>query len=128
MTGEENVRSGGLLASLRAASATIIEIVLTRIELVAAEFDEEKARLVRALWLAIAGAFCLSLGVLLTVLFLVVVFWDSHRLLVLGVLAAAFLAAGLGAVLALRKGLSERGRLFAQTLDELKRDRELLRP
>ena len=41
-------RPAGLLASLRSASATLIDIVLTRIELVSAEFDEEKARVAAA--------------------------------------------------------------------------------
>lgn len=122
----EDGRDGGLLASLRRLTSTIIEILYTRLELVATEIEEERARLARALWLAAAGAFCLSLGILLAVLFMVVLFWDSHRLLVLGLLASGFLVAGVAAMLAFRARLSERVRLLAQTLEELKRDRERL--
>jgi len=124
----EDGRSGGLLASLRQLAATLIEIVHTRVELIATEIDEERARLGQALWLAAAGAFCLSLGILLTVLFLVVLFWESHRLLVLGILAAGFMGAGVTAMMILKARLSERARMFSQTLAELKRDRSRLIP
>ena len=119
-------RSGGLLDSLRRFGSTALEIIHTRIELFATELDEERARIARALWLAVISIFCLSLGVLLVVLFLVVLFWDSHRLLVLGLLALGFLGTGSAAMLALRARLSQRTKLFAQTLDELQRDRERL--
>ena len=127
MTGAQG-HSGGLLASLKQLASTAIEIIATRIELVATEIDEERARIVRALWLAAVGAFCLSLGLLLAVLFLVVLFWDSHRLLVLGLLAVGFLGSGLAAMLTFRGHLSQRPRLFAQTLEELRRDRGNLEP
>lgn len=118
--------AGGILASLRQFAGTAVEILHTRIELLATEIDEERARITGALWLAAAGAFSISLGILLGVLFLVVMFWDSHRLLVLGVLAAVFLLGGLAAMLVLRMRLAHRAPLFAQTLLELKRDRQRL--
>ena len=121
-------RSSGLLGSLRQFASTTIEVVYTRIELFATELDEERQRIVRALWLAAIGAFCLSLGILLAALFLVVLFWDTHRLLVLGLLAAGFLAAGAAAMLAFRTRLTERSRLFSQTLEELRRDHDQLNP
>ena len=124
----EDGRNGGLLASLRQLASTLIEVAYTRLELIATEIDEERARIFQALWLAAAGAFCLSLGALLTVLFLVVLFWDSYRLLVVGVLAAGFLIAGTSAMLALRTRMSDRGRMFAQTLEELRRDQDRLTP
>jgi len=125
---EEAGRSGGLLNSLRGFTSTIIEVICTRIELFAVELDEERRRIARALWLAAVGAFCLSLGILLAVLFLVVLFWDTHRLLVLGLLAFGFLAAGTAAMLAFRARLAERSRLFSQTLEELRLDRDRLEP
>ena len=92
----------GLLASLRQLTSTLIEILYTRLELFAAEIDEERVRIARALWLVAVGVFCLSLGTLLAVLFLVVLFWDTHRLAVLGGLAAGFLLAGITAMLMLK--------------------------
>ncbi len=123
---EEAGRKGGLLSSLRCLTSTLIEVLYTRVELFAVELDEERRRITRALWLAAVGAFCLSLGILLAVLFLVVLFWDTHRLLVLGILAFGFLAAGIAALLTFRVRLAERTRLFSQTLEELRRDRDRL--
>ena len=118
----------GLLASLRQLTSTLVEILYTRLELFAAEIDEERVRIARALWLVAVGAFCLCLGILLAVLFLVVLFWDTHRLAVLGGLAAGFLLAGLTAMLVLKARLSQRVRMFSQSLEELKRDHDRLNP
>jgi uncharacterized membrane protein YqjE len=125
---QEEGRRSGLLGSLRRLASTLIEILYTRLELFATELDEERMRITRALWLVAAGAFCLSLGTLLAVLFLVVLFWDTHRLAVLGGLATGFLLAGGAAVLVLKERLSRRARIFSQTLEELKRDHERLNP
>jgi uncharacterized membrane protein YqjE len=125
---QQGGRSSGLLSSLRQLTSTLIEIVYTRLELFATELDEERVRIARALWLATAGIFCLSLGILLTVLFLVVLFWDTHRLAVLGGLAAGFLLAGMAAMLVFRARLSQRKGMFSQSLEELKRDHERLNP
>ena len=123
---EEAGRKGGLLGSLRGFASTLIEVIYTRVELFAVEFDEERRRIARALWLAAVGAFCLSLGILLAVLFVVVLFWDTHRLLVLGILAVGFLGTGVAAMLAFRARLADRTRLFSQTLEELRNDRDRL--
>ena len=50
MSREEGA-SAGVLASLRQLAYTGVEIVHTRIELLAAEIDEERARVAGALWL-----------------------------------------------------------------------------
>lgn len=116
----------GLLAALRRLGSTALEIVHTRIELVATELDEERARIAASLGLALVAGFCLALGTLLAVLFLVALFWDTYRLLVLGLLAGGFLTAGGLAVAAFRSRLARRPRLFARTLDELAQDRRQL--
>ena len=119
-------RSGGLLGSLRRLGATVIEIIHTRVELFATELEEERARLARALWLAAIGGFCLAVGVMLLVLLVVLMFWDTHRLLVIALLACAFGAAGIAALVALRTLIGERRRMFAQSLAELRADRDTL--
>lgn len=124
---EQDGHHSGLLASLRQLAATAVEILHTRVSLIATELDEERAHIARAMWLSAFGAFCLGMGLILAVLFVVVLFWDSHRLLVLGSLAFGFLAAGGVAMLVLRSRVSARMGLFAQSLQELKRDQELLK-
>lgn len=119
-------RRGGLLVSLRRLTSTVVELVYTRLELFVTELDEERARIVRAAWLAAVGGFCLAISVLLVVLFIVVAFWDQHRLLVIGLFVLLFGTAATVSLLALRTLMQERRQMFAQSLAELRTDRENL--
>lgn len=116
--------SPGLMGSLRHLLSTLTSIVSTRLELLANELQVERLRLVRMLILLLSALFCFGLAILLLVAFVVVLFWDEHRLAAIGGLAAAFLA--LGALLAglLRK--QAQTRLFSASLAELAKDREQL--
>jgi uncharacterized membrane protein YqjE len=124
--GPAAVESPGLLASLRKFSATLIGVLQTRVELLATEVEEEKIRLGRLLLLAAAAAFLVALGVLTLTLFIIVLFWDTHRLLVIGLLAAGYLAAGVVVAFAARRQAAIRSRLFSASLGELAKDRERL--
>jgi uncharacterized membrane protein YqjE len=119
-------RGGGLLGSLRQLVSTVVEIAGTRIELFVTEFDEERGRIARTLWLAAISAFCLALAMLLAVAFIIALFWDTHRLLAIGSLAAVFGVAGIATLAALRAAAAEHKRMFSQTLAELRTDRERL--
>src|SRR2546429_7076589 len=99
---EEVGRSEGLLESLRNLARTFLAVVQTRIEIFASEIDEERARLARIAVLAALAALCIALAVILLVFFLVVLFWDTDRLLAIGVLAGVFAAGAVAACLALR--------------------------
>ena len=50
--------------------------------------------------------------------------WDSHRLLVLTLFSTLFITLGVVAAVIARARMAEGTRLFASTLDELKRDRD----
>ena len=119
-------RSSGLLDSLRRLGSTVVASVHTRLELLATELEEERIRIGRALWLAAIGAFCLATSAVLVAAFIVVLFWDTHRLLAIGVLACGFGAAGIATLLALRALLAERKRIFSQSLAELRTDQDRL--
>ena len=119
-------RNSGLLDSVRRVGATLVEIVHTRLELLVTELEEERMHIARALWLAAIGGFFLAVSTLLVVVFVVALFWDSYRLLAVGVLAFGFGAAGFVLLIAVRNLVTERKRLFAQSLEELRSDREHL--
>jgi uncharacterized membrane protein YqjE len=119
---EEAGRSEGLLDSLRNLARTFLAIVQTRIEIFASEIDEERTRLARIALLAAAAAFCLGLAVILLVFFLVVLFWDTDRLLAIGVLAGVFAIGGIAACLGLRTAISKRPKFLSATLAELRKD------
>ncbi len=90
---------GGLFASLRGLIATAIGLARTRLELLATELEEEKLRLLSMLLYGLAAFLMLGAGLVLLAIFLTVLFWDSHRLLVLGALTLVFLLAGVGSLL-----------------------------
>ena len=123
---EEAGRSEGLLDSLRNLARTFIAIVQTRIEIFASEIDEERARLARIAVLAAVAALCIALAVVLLVFFLVVLFWDTNRLLAIGVLAGVFAIGGIAACLGLRAAISQRPKFLSATLAELRKDRTKL--
>ena len=123
---DEAGRAVGLLDSLRKLAGTLVAALQTRLELVATEIEEEKARLARIAVLAALAGFCLALAVNLAVLFLVVVFWDTDRLLAIGVLAGVFAAGAVALGLALRSAVAQRPRLLSATLAELRKDRKRL--
>ena len=119
---EEAGRSEGMLDSLRNLARTFLAVVQTRIEIFASEIDEERTRLARIALLAAAAAFCLGLAVILLVFFLVVLFWDTDRLLAIGVLAGVFAVGGIAACLGLRTAISKRPKFLSATLAELRKD------
>jgi uncharacterized membrane protein YqjE len=123
---EEAGRAEGLLDSLRDLARTFLALLQNRLEIFASEIDEQRALLARIALLAAVAAFCLGLAVILGVLLVVVLFWDTNRLLAIGALAGALGAGGVVALLMLRAAVRQRPRLLAATLAELRKDRAKL--
>ena len=126
---EEGAPAGqapGLLQSLRNLLATLVALLQTRLELLATELEEERLRIGQVLlWGCVALVF-LVLGAVMLTLFLVVLFWDTHRVLVSGLLALTYLAIGVAAAWMARSRAQARSRLFSASLAELGKDREHL--
>lgn len=126
MTEKTPGESKGLLESLTALAATLVAIVHTRLDLLSTDFEEEREHLLSLLVLALATLFCLGVGAVLATILLVVVFWDTHRLLVLGSLAGFFLAVGMAAWMFAMHKMRTKPRVFAASLSELFKDRQQL--
>ncbi|MGH7950390.1 MAG: phage holin family protein [Limisphaerales bacterium] len=103
----------------------IFSICENRLELLAIETREERERLLRAMWLAMAAAvFSLLAGLTLT-LIVMVVFWTSHPIVALIVTGGIYAVAA--AILFVRLAQLHRDwKSFADTLEQLKKDRECL--
>jgi uncharacterized membrane protein YqjE len=123
---EESGHATGLLESLRNLGKTFLAVLQTRLEIFASEIDEQGALLARIAVLAAVAALCLGLAVILVVLFVAVLFWDTNRLLAIGAMAAVFLAGGITAVLVLVATIRRPPRLLAATLAELRKDKSKL--
>lgn len=118
--------SPGLMGSVRRLLSTLTSIVSTRLELLANELQEERLRLTQMLVFGFFSLFCFGLGVLLLTIFIVVLFWDDHRLAALGSLSILFFALGALMAILVRSKIQAGSRLFSASLAELAKDREQL--
>jgi uncharacterized membrane protein YqjE len=116
----------GLMGSIKQLLSTLTSIASTRLELLANELQEERLRLTQMLFFALFALFCFGIGILLLTAFIVVLFWDDHRLAALGTLSALFLALGTLMTMLLRSKAQAKSRLFSASLAELTKDREQL--
>jgi uncharacterized membrane protein YqjE len=118
--------SKGLLESLTILAGTLVAIAHTRLDLLSADLEEERAHLFSLLVLTLVALLCFGIGVVLVTILLVVAFWDTHRLLVLGVLAGFFLVVGMAVLAFAMHKARTKPRLFAASLSELFKDRQQL--
>jgi len=120
---------GGLFDSGKRALDSLLDLALVRLELFGTELEAEKLRLFNALVQGAVALVMLALALVLTLGFVVLLFWDGYRLAAIGALAAVFAGVGAWLLLRARNALIVRdGGPFALTLGELRRDRESLRP
>ncbi|WP_019139503.1 phage holin family protein [Noviherbaspirillum massiliense] len=117
-----------LADSLTRLASSLLATIQTRVQLVAAEVEEESLRYFSFLMLSLAAMFCLGIAIVLGVLLLVVLYWDTHRVGLLLTLIALFGLATLILLLRLRARYHAKPRLLGHTMAELSRDRELLNP
>lgn len=115
------------LESLRSLAGSFVALLGTRAELAIVELREEgERRKEMAILAAVAGLF-LALAALLFALFVIVLFWDSHRVAATAAVTLSYLAIGLLALGALRRRRRESPPPFEATLAEFSKDAEALR-
>ncbi|WP_409525086.1 phage holin family protein [Nitrincola sp. MINF-07-Sa-05] len=117
-----------MFASLKTLAGTLLGMVHTRLEMLSCDLEEELYHIISLMVLALAVLFCAGVGVILVTLFLVVAFWDTHRLLVLGSLAGFFLVGALALWLFALHKVRTKERPFALSLSELQADRQQFEP
>lgn len=116
--------------SLPGALARFIESALlllgSRADLAAIEFGEERDRVLRSIVFLLAATLALMFAVLGVAAFVVVYYWDTHRLEAIAGVTVAF--ALIGAGLLWRDAAARRAAptAFAATRAEFERDREWL--
>ncbi|TFW09818.1 hypothetical protein E4K72_04150 [Oxalobacteraceae bacterium OM1] len=109
-------------------AGTLLAMVQTRMQLAAAEVEEESLRYFSYLLSALAALFCLGIAIVLAVILVVVLYWDTHRVGVLSTLMILFGLASGWIALRLRTRFAAKPPLLYHTLTELSRDGELLQP
>jgi uncharacterized membrane protein YqjE len=123
---ESNIADVGLVRSVKNVTATLLAMIRTRLELLSTDIEEGWIRFISLLVTAFASLFCLCFGIVLLAIFVVVTFWDTHRLLVLVSLTGIFLVIGLVLGVVAIRTLKAMPRLFETSIVELTKDQEQL--
>jgi uncharacterized membrane protein YqjE len=121
-------REPGTIAAARRLGASLVDVLQTRLELLSTELEEEALQVRRLLRYGLLSLLFLSAGFLLLTGFILVLFWDEHRLLALGLCAALYLALGAAFALTARGGWRRKPRFLSATLAELRKDGRRLKP
>lgn len=114
--------------SLRGFADSGLATIQARLELFGLELKEEKLRAGGFLFDTVLAALFIGFGFVFLLAFLTVLFWDTHRLLALGLATAGLFAAGVWAGTRAAARLRAGSRLFSASLAEIAHDRDSLRP
>jgi uncharacterized membrane protein YqjE len=117
---------GRLFGAVRRMLATAVAVVQTRAELLTTELQEEIQRAASILLWSLVALLFASLAVLMISITLLIVFWDTHRVLVAALISAAFVVFAASAGLYARARTHAKPGFLSGTLTELKRDRAML--
>jgi len=113
-----------MLGSVRELARTLLSFAETRARIAASELEEQAARLAEILVWAAAALFFSGVALVFAAILIVLLFWDSGRVLATALLAALFLGIAAVSALVARARLRERPKFLAATLAELKQDGE----
>ena len=116
----------GVVASLRRLATNAVGIIHTRLELLANDLEEERVRTLQIVVLGSIALLCATVGLMLVTAWVVVAFWEQHRLATLAILALIWFVGSGIALWALKARADARRKLFSTSLAELRRDRDLL--
>ena len=122
MTDQTQHSTEGLLGSLKSLSGLVVAIAHNRLNLLSTDLEIARERTVSVLIMVLVALFCLCFGALLLALFVVVIFWDTHRLLALGSVTGLFLLVGGVYLLRVIRALKRMPATFEASLSELAKD------
>ena len=118
----------GIIRNMAKMAGTLLAIFHTRIELFTVELQEETQRLLSYLILSLVALFCVIMTFLLGIFLVIVLFWDSYRILAISGLILFFGALAILIVLGVRSSYRKKPRMLAYTRSEIARDLERLNP
>jgi uncharacterized membrane protein YqjE len=111
-----------LLRSLRDLGSHFSEAALLRGRLASLEWAQERERLVALILWTLAAAFLLAMAVIVGTFAIAALFWETHRMLALGLIAGGYAVLGFGTLLALVRYLRTAPPLLHQTLNVFQED------
>ena len=118
---------GGVFNSTKYLVSSFIAHLHVRLALLSTEFAEEKLRLTTLLYSALTALFLFFTTLILALLFVIAVYWDTpYRLHAIGGLTLLFLTGAGIAWSRVRAQLRSKPQLFEASLAELYKDRQQL--
>lgn len=117
----------GLLGSLKSITALAVAIAHNRLNLLSTDLEIAREQLISVLMMVLVALFCLCFGALLLALFVVVIFWDTHRLIALGSMTGLFMLIGVVCLWRVMKALKAMPATFEASLAELAKDYKALK-
>ena len=112
---------------VRRLGTSLIALGRIRLELLAIELHEEKARVSELLLWSVLTALMVGFGAVFVALLVTVALWETHRLAALGASALLFIALAAVGTMRLRQLVSGGSTLFQSSIAELREDSAALR-
>jgi len=115
------------LESLRNLTGSMVSMVQTRLELASVELAEERTRLMKVALLACFGLVFFGMALMTFTILVAILFWETYRWQAIGAIVVIYLVCMAACLLTARRMVRNAPPLFADTLAELDKDREMLR-
>lgn len=119
--------ASGLFRSVTQFVASLVALTQTRLELLTTELQEEVQRVASLAVYAFIALLAAMLGLFFFGLAIVIVYWDTHRVLAAWLVTAAFFALAIIAIVTLVVKAKTQPPILDATLSELKKDAAQLR-
>ena len=133
MSAPESTGSGSnpdLFTSLRTFWGVIVAILYTRLDLATLELEEEATRALHLVVMTMAALMAIVITIFFVLFLIVAIFWDNYlyRLWVLGLVSGFCAISSVILVGVVKQMIRTRPKFLSQTIAELRKDAEGLRP
>jgi uncharacterized membrane protein YqjE len=115
-----------LLSSIKNIVSVGVSIASTRLELVSIDLQIARSRFLSLLVMIVSALFFLFFGLVMVALLIVIYYWETDRMLAIGLLTASSLFIGLILALLSMQSLRTMPKLFEASIAEFANDREAL--
>lgn len=115
-----------LLSSIKNLVSTGASIALTRLELASVDVQIARSRFFILLAMIVSALFFFFLALVMFALLIVIYYWESDRMLAIGLLTGSSLFIGLILALWIMQSSRTMPKLFEASIAELAKDREAL--
>ncbi len=102
-------------------------MIQTRLALASVEMEEQSQRYLGYLLMSLLALFLFGIAIVLLALFVIILFWETHRIEAVLGMAALFALTALGVGMKVRAGFAAQAPLLSATMGELQKDIDFLK-